>query len=62
MKRVLIVGAGGVGREVLAYLKQHPDYGKNWLVAGFLDDDKQALEGFGYAEEVVGGVKDYTPS
>jgi sugar O-acyltransferase (sialic acid O-acetyltransferase NeuD family) len=38
MEQVLIVGAGGFGREVLAWCRADPDHGRTWQVAGFLDD------------------------
>jgi sugar O-acyltransferase (sialic acid O-acetyltransferase NeuD family) len=47
MKKLLIVGAGGFGREMHAWAHQHPDCGRAWVVAGFLDDNPAALAGFG---------------
>ena len=47
MKKLLIVGAGGFGRELYAWASQHPDCGKAWTVVGFLDDNPEALKPFG---------------
>ncbi|MEI7651783.1 MAG: acetyltransferase [Verrucomicrobiota bacterium] len=47
MKKLLIVGAGGFGREMYAWAGQHPDCGRAWALAGFLDDNPQALAPFG---------------
>jgi len=47
MKDLYIVGAGGFGREVHAWVLQHPDQGVVWKFAGFLDDNAKALEKFG---------------
>ena len=47
MKKLYIVGAGGFGREVHAWIKQHPEFNKRWVVAGFLDDNLDALKAFG---------------
>ena len=47
MKKLLIVGAGGFGRELYAWASQHPDCGKAWTIAGFLDDNPEALKPFG---------------
>lgn len=47
MKKLLIVGAGGFGREMHAWVRQHPDHGRAWTFAGFLDDNPAALAGFG---------------
>ncbi|CAD7381119.1 acetyltransferase [Xanthomonas arboricola] len=38
MKRVVIVGAGGLGRQVLAQLQVDYGHGIDWLIAGFLDE------------------------
>jgi sugar O-acyltransferase (sialic acid O-acetyltransferase NeuD family) len=46
MKNLFIVGAGGFGREVYAWIKQHPEFNKSWTLAGFLDDNLEALKSF----------------
>lgn len=56
-----ILGAGGFGRELFHWLRQHPDCGKAWEIAGFLDDNAEALKGFDYAPGVVGSVMAYKP-
>lgn len=61
MKRLLIVGAGGFGREVYAWAKGHPDCGQEWEIAGFLDDNPEALDRFDYAIPILGTVADYMP-
>lgn len=61
MKRILIVGAGGFGREVFNWLRDHPDCGKVWQIAGFLDDKVDALSNYNYSPGVIGSVKDYKP-
>jgi exopolysaccharide biosynthesis polyprenyl glycosylphosphotransferase len=38
VRNVLIVGAGGVGRRMASYMKQHPEAGRR--LSGFLDDDR----------------------
>ncbi len=61
MKRLLIVGAGGFGREVHAWASAHPDCGRVWKMAGFLDDDPGALDGYGPIARVIGPVADRSP-
>jgi sugar O-acyltransferase (sialic acid O-acetyltransferase NeuD family) len=57
-RRILIVGAGGFGREVLQWL------GEAWpeqrhLVAGFLSDDPRRLDGFACDLGIVGPATDF---
>lgn len=47
MKKLFIIGAGGFGREVHAWARQHPDCGTLWEIAGFLDDNPEALRDSG---------------
>jgi sugar O-acyltransferase (sialic acid O-acetyltransferase NeuD family) len=47
MKKLLIIAAGGFGRELYAWASQHPDCGRAWQLAGFLDDNSEALKPFG---------------
>lgn len=61
MKKILIVGAGGLGREAWNYLVQHPECGVLWEIVGFLDDNAQALDGFDYPVGIVGSVQGYLP-
>lgn len=62
MKRLLIVGAGGFGREMSHWVRQHPDHGVRWTFGGFLDDNAAALDGFSRDPGVVGTIRDYAPS
>ncbi len=62
MKRLLIVGAGGFGREMFHWVLQHPDNGRLWSLGGFLDDKINALEGYNYIPGVLGTIRDYEPS
>jgi len=47
VKKLFIIGAGGFGREVHAWARQHPDCGSQWELAGFLDDNPAALRDAG---------------
>ncbi|KTC39337.1 transferase [Pseudomonas sp. ABAC61] len=38
MKQVIILGAGGLGRQVLAQVEADPAYGIHWSIGGFLDE------------------------
>lgn len=61
MHRVLIVGAGGFGRELLAYLSEDPRRDQDWELGGFLDENAHALDGFDCPFQVVGSPEDYSP-
>lgn len=61
MKQLWIVGAGGFGREVYSWASAHPDCGVDWEIAGFLDDNPAALDGFDYPVGISGTVKDHLP-
>ncbi len=62
MKKLIIVGAGGFGREVYAWAKDHPDCGTIWGIAGFLDDDAGALSGYHHPVEVIDSVEEHQPA
>ena len=53
--KYIIVGAGGLGREISSYLKSD----KNEPYA-FLDDNPQALDGLNYNTPIL-SLKNYTP-
>jgi sugar O-acyltransferase (sialic acid O-acetyltransferase NeuD family) len=46
MKQLIIIGAGGYGREVLTMAIDNPDNGVFWQVKGFLDNRRSLLDGF----------------
>ena len=53
MKKLYIVGAGGFGRELHSWIQQHPDFNSAWKIAGFLDDNPNALNLFGSFAKVL---------
>ena len=62
MDRVLIIGAGGWGREVLHQLI-HGDAanGVEWYVDGFLDGRAHILDGYNVEVPIVGDPMTYVP-
>jgi sugar O-acyltransferase (sialic acid O-acetyltransferase NeuD family) len=54
MKRLLIVGAGGFGREVLAWALDTYTNRNEWEMGGFLDDNPSALQDLEPAYEIIG--------
>lgn len=62
MKDIIIVGAGGFGREMLQWLTDINSEKKTWNIKGFIDDNIHALEAFRYPVKVIGTIKDWVPS
>jgi sugar O-acyltransferase (sialic acid O-acetyltransferase NeuD family) len=62
MKNLYIVGAGGFGREVYAWLLDLPGCDVEWSIQGFLDDNLSALDGFNYERGVVARISDFQPN
>ncbi len=58
MNYLVIMGAGGFGREMLAWARQSRAYG---AVRGFLDDNSAALVGFAKDVPILAGIMDYNP-
>ncbi len=62
MNRLLIIGAGGFGRETLDWLTTTPPAARDWdQVAGFLDDNLQALDGIDCSHSVLASTQAYVP-
>jgi sugar O-acyltransferase (sialic acid O-acetyltransferase NeuD family) len=61
MKRLLIVGAGGFGREILAWVKDVPTIAKSCENICFLDDDPNVLKPYNYQEPIISSIQDYRP-
>lgn len=61
MRRLYILGAGGFGREVYSWLQALPENGSEWEIAGFLDDNLSALDGFEYRCQVVARISNFQP-
>lgn len=58
MKDLIIVCAGGFGRELYYMAKS---IGK-WNIKGFIDDNIHALDGVNIALPIIGTIKDWVPS
>ena len=61
MKKIYIVGAGGLGREVLWWIKDINKAEPTWEIAGFLDDNPHALDDCECDYKVVGSIRDFIP-
>lgn len=62
MKNLYIVGAGGMGRELLSFVMQVQEIkGPQWNIMGFLDDTESPLRGKACDYDVAGTIVDYEP-
>ncbi len=64
MKKLIIVGASGFGRETAQYIEdinRSKDIAE-WNIVGFLDDNLNALEGIEHGYRVIGTIKDHIPN
>lgn len=59
MKKILIAGAGGFGRELLQWIKDVNREVPTWEIVGFLDDDIHALDEVEIDYGIIGTIKDY---
>jgi len=59
MKRLLIIGARGFGREIVNLARQCPGNGTEFEVAGYLDDQQDALSGYPGYPPIIASVESY---
>ncbi len=56
MKKVIIIGAGGVGREVALIINQINNFKPTWNIIGFLDDNPTNLGKTLNGHRIIGNV------
>ena len=62
MKDLIIIGAGGFGREVLSYALEIQEQGHNeWRIKGFINDIEDALDSFDIEYPILGPIKGHIP-
>jgi sugar O-acyltransferase (sialic acid O-acetyltransferase NeuD family) len=61
MRRMIIVGAGGLGREVESLARRDRANGTEWTLAGFLDTRENVLAGISMDAGVIGDPNTYVP-
>jgi sugar O-acyltransferase (sialic acid O-acetyltransferase NeuD family) len=59
--RLIVVGAGGFGREVIQWALQSNENNLKWIVAGFIDDLLYNSKSFSYSYPVLGKIVDWIP-
>ena len=61
MNKIVIVGAGGFGRELLQWIKDINKTKQTWEIEGFIDDNIHALDNVEIDYQVIGTIKDWNP-
>lgn len=61
MVRLVIIGAGGFGREVLLWARDIQEKKTLWDEIVFIDDDLNSLQGFNISNEIISTINDYVP-
>jgi sugar O-acyltransferase (sialic acid O-acetyltransferase NeuD family) len=61
MKNLIIIGAGGMGREIFHQATLCEGYNTEYKIKGFLDDDINALRDFHGYPPVIDSIKHYIP-
>jgi sugar O-acyltransferase (sialic acid O-acetyltransferase NeuD family) len=59
MKNLIIIGARGFGREIYNVATQTKEYNNEWIIKGFLDDKKDALDKFDGYPPILSSVEEY---
>lgn len=59
MKKIIIIGAGGLGREVAWIIERINKIEKTWNLLGFLDDTEEKQDKIINGVKVLGKINDY---
>lgn len=61
MKDLIIVGAGGFGREALYLALDINKHNPQWNIKGFIDDNEKALDGVRCDYPIIGKISEWQP-
>lgn len=61
MKDLIIIGAGGKGREIFECVKEINRVSPTWNMLGFLSDYPDALNGYECDAKIIGEIQDWQP-
>jgi len=59
MKNLIIIGAGGMGRQVYQFAKMCNGYNKDFVIKGFLDDNIHSMDGYDGYPSILSTIDDY---
>jgi sugar O-acyltransferase (sialic acid O-acetyltransferase NeuD family) len=61
ISKLVIIGAGGFGREVCAWAKMSSENGRTWDIKGFLDDKYGSLDASKVGAPIIDTLHEYEP-
>ena len=61
LPKLVIIGAGGFGRETWAWAEQSLQVGRDWELKGFIDDNLDALKSTPSPGPLLARIADYQP-
>lgn len=61
MKKLIIIGAGGMGRTFYDMARESVGFGSEYTIKGFIDDNTAALDGFENYPPMLGTISGYVP-
>lgn len=62
MTNLIIIGAGGFGREMFGAAREAVGFGERFRIKGFLDGNPAALDGFPGYPAIIGAPETYVPA
>ncbi|GIL14608.1 MAG: acetyltransferase [Chloroflexota bacterium] len=62
LPKLVIIGAGGFGREMVAWAQQSVQIGREWEFKGLIDDNLDALKDRLSPGKLLGRIEDYQPA
>lgn len=61
MKNLIIIGAGGYGREIFDFAHDSKGYGTEFVIKGFIDENPKALDSYRGYPPILKKVSEYEP-
>lgn len=61
MKKLIIVGASGFGRELIQWIEDINKIQMEWNILGFIDDNPHALDEYKCDYSIIGSIKEWQP-
>ena len=61
MNKIIIVGAGGFGREAVDIINAINKQSLQWEILGFIDDNLEALDGVKCKYRIIGKISEWQP-